>query len=386
MARYQIIDEKYRIVRLIGQGAWASVYEGVNVRINRRVAIKVLSKELFSTAGAVERFTQEAQAATRIDSKHVVGVFDLGAMDDGRPYIVMELLDGENLAVRLAQSGPLPPGRAIEIIVQVLRGLADSHAAGVMHRDIKPENVVLVPGRQGGETVKIVDFGISKLDVDTRGSLTRTQGTLGSPAYMSPEQCRGTASDHRSDLYSVGVVLFEALTGRIPHQAGSVSEMLFTIALEDAPDPRALCPSLDDDLAHIVVRALRREPADRFQTAQELEQALVGWAASRQVELDIGRSTLPQHATPSAFELPGVAHTRRQDLDLTEASRSRRGLAMTALGIGALGILTVALAVRLSGPRSVVAEVRTVQASQPSSPVLPAIAPPLSPSLAVPSV
>ncbi|HSO32686.1 MAG TPA: hypothetical protein VLT33_09220, partial [Labilithrix sp.] len=139
------------------------------------------------------------------------------------------------------------------------------------------------------------------------------------------------------------------------------------------------------DLAHIVVRSLRREPADRFQTAQELEQALVGWAASRQVDLDIGRSTLLQHATPSAFELPGVADTRRQDLELIEASRSRRRLTMTALGIGALGILTVALAVRLSGPRSVVPEVRTVLASPPSSPVLPAVASPLPASLAVPS-
>jgi serine/threonine-protein kinase len=281
----EIIDGKYRIVRFLGQGAWASVYEGINVRIQRRVAIKVLSPDLAEKDHVIERFEREAQSATRIESDHVVNVFDLGSLKDGRPYIVMELLAGDDLAKRLELTGPMKEGVAANYAVQALQGLADAHAAGVLHRDIKPDNIVLTQSKRGEEVVKIVDFGISKLQSglpQAATRLTQTNTVLGSPVYMSPEQCRGTREmDHRSDLYSLGVVLFETLTGRLPHMASSFNELLFQIALEDAPDPRTMKHDLDPGLAAIVVRALARDPKARFQSASEFRDTLVAWAEGK---------------------------------------------------------------------------------------------------------
>ncbi|HLK35234.1 MAG TPA: serine/threonine-protein kinase [Polyangiaceae bacterium] len=274
------VDGKYRIIRFLGRGAWATVYEGVNARIGRRVAIKVLSEEAIHKPGVVERFEREAQAATRIDSEHVVHVFDLGVLPDGRPYIVMELLEGEDLAHQIASRAPLPERRVVFYAIQALRGLADAHAAGVMHRDIKPDNIVLVRTKQGDEVVKIVDFGISKLHSGAQvTNMTQTNAVLGSPVYMSPEQCRSARHmDHRSDIYSLGVVLFELLTGQLPHSADTFNELMFKIALEDAKSPSSFRPDLDPELASIVVKALARDVNARFQSAVEFEDALVAWS------------------------------------------------------------------------------------------------------------
>ena len=283
LAEGDLVDSKYRIVRFIGRGAWATVYEGVNARIGRRVAIKVLSEEAIHKAGVIERFEREAQAATRIDSEHVVHVFDLGVLPDGRPYIVMELLEGEDLAHQIASHAPLPERRVVFYAIQALRGLSDAHSAGVMHRDIKPDNIVLVRTKQGDEVVKIVDFGISKLHSGAQvTNMTQTNAVLGSPVYMSPEQCRSARHmDHRSDIYSLGVVLFELLTGQLPHSADTFNELMFKIALEDAKSPSVFRPDLDPELAAIVVKALARDVNARFQSAVEFEDALVAWSKKR---------------------------------------------------------------------------------------------------------
>ncbi len=279
LADGDIVDGKYRIVRYLGQGAWATVYEGVNVRIGRRVAIKVLGEDAIHKPGVVERFEREAQSATRIESDHVVHVFDLGVLPDGRPYIVMELLEGEDLAHQIAAMAPLPERRVVFYGIQAARGLADAHAAGVMHRDVKPDNIFLVKTKAGDEVIKIVDFGISKLHSGTQvTSMTQTNAVLGSPVYMSPEQCRSARSmDHRSDIYSLGVVLFELLTGRVPHTADTFNELMFKIALEDAKSPLTIRPDIDEELGAIVVKALARDANARYQTANELEQVLVEW-------------------------------------------------------------------------------------------------------------
>lgn len=286
-----LLDEKYRIVRFIGQGAWASVYEGVNVRIHRRVAIKVLGTNLSEQPEMLERFIREAQLATSIDSPNVVGVFDLGSLRDGRPYIVMELLEGEDLGRRLEQLGTLPPELAVYYTVQALQGLSDAHAAGVIHRDIKPNNVVIVKSKHGDEIVKIVDFGVSKLGElesqlhGAKSSMTQTNALLGSPVYMSPEQCRGARNmDRRSDLYSIGVVLFECIAGQPPHVAESFNELMFKIALEDAQDIRVFTPDLDPELAVIIAKSLARQPEHRFQDAGEFQNELIAWAERRGFE------------------------------------------------------------------------------------------------------
>lgn len=286
LALDQLLDGKYRIVRLVGQGAWATVYEAINVRIQRRVAIKILNIELATQPELHGRFAREAEAATQIDSPFVVAVFDAGTLDDGRPYIVMEFLEGEDLGKRLRRLGRIPEETAASYAIHLLSGLADAHGTGILHRDIKPDNLVIVKSKQGEEVLKLVDFGISKPSVARPEMLamTRADSVLGSPVYMSPEQARGTRHmDHRSDLYSVGVVLYEVLTSELPHDADNFNELMFKVALEDAPDPRTKKPDLDPGLAEIVVKALSREPSARFQSAIEFRDALVAWGANRGV-------------------------------------------------------------------------------------------------------
>lgn len=272
------------MVRLVGQGAWATVYEAINVRIQRRVAIKILNIELATQPELHARFAREAEAATQIESPFVVTVFDAGTLVDGRPYIVMEFLEGEDLGKRLKRLGPLSEEVAANYAIHLLSGLADAHATGILHRDIKPDNLVIVKSKHGDEVLKLVDFGISKPNVARPEMLamTKADSVLGSPVYMSPEQARGTRHmDHRSDLYSVGVVLFEALTRELPHDAENFNELMFKVALEDAPDPRTKRPDLDPAMSVIVLKALARDPSARFQSAVEFRDALVMWAETR---------------------------------------------------------------------------------------------------------
>lgn len=279
-----LLDEKYRIKRLVGRGAWAVVYEATNTRIQRRVAIKVLNKDLADKPEIQARFKREASAATAIDSPYVVAMLDAGALTDGRPYIVMEFLEGENLQQRVEKEGTLSDEQAARYLVHALSGLADAHSNGVLHRDVKPENLVIVRTKTGDEIVKLVDFGISKPTQETAEAIaaTRTDVVLGSPVYMSPEQARGARHmDHRSDLYSMGVVLYEMLTGTVPHDAINVNDLMFKIALEDPPDPRSKRGDIHADLVAIVLKALAREPDSRYQSAAEFRDVISNWLEQR---------------------------------------------------------------------------------------------------------
>ncbi len=275
-----LLEGKYEIVGVVGEGAWGLVLEGINVRIRRRVAIKILKAEYASRADMVSRFEREALASTHIESPHVVQVYDAGVLADGRPYLVMEFLTGDDLGTHIRLTERLPIFTAVDLCAQVARGLAAAHAAGVFHRDMKPTNIVIARTKSGREVAKIVDFGISKLlDVSKpHVSHTQTGTVLGSPVYMSPEQARGSkATDHRSDLYSLGVVLFECLTGQPPHDGESFNALLFKIALEPAPSVRSKRPEIDEELDDIVRRLLAKQPADRVQSATELEGLLNAW-------------------------------------------------------------------------------------------------------------
>jgi serine/threonine-protein kinase len=283
-----LLEGKYEIVGVVGEGAWGLVLEGINIRIRRRVAIKILKAEYASRPEMVSRFEREALASTHIDSPHVVQVFDAGVLADGRPYLVMEFLTGDDLGTHIRLIERLPVLTAVDLCAQVARGLAAAHVAGVFHRDMKPTNIFIARTKSGREIAKIVDFGISKLlDVSTvQVSHTQTGTVLGSPVYMSPEQARGSkASDHRSDLYSLGVVLFECLTGRPPHDGESFNALLFKIALEAAPSVRSLRPEIDEELDDIVRRLLAKHPEERPQSATELEGLLDAWLKKRGVKL-----------------------------------------------------------------------------------------------------
>ena len=286
----EMLEGKYRVERVVGEGAWGEVLEATNIRIKRRVAIKILKQQYASNPAMVARFEREALASTHIESNHVVQIFDAGVLADGRPYMVMEFLVGEDLGKRIdkAPGNRIPLLEAIGFTIQAARGLAAAHQASIFHRDMKPSNIVIAKTKTGREVAKIVDFGISKLLNDQDGmSNTQTGTIMGSPVYMSPEQARGSkGTDHRSDIYSLGVVLYESVTGRTPFVADSFNELLFKIALEEAPTPKSLRPEIDEELNEIIMKAIARDPDHRFQKAEELEDALVG-LMQKSGEIDI---------------------------------------------------------------------------------------------------
>ncbi len=277
----EIIDDKYRIVRLLGEGGMGAVYEGENTRIHRRVAIKVLHASVAGMADAVARFEREAQAAGRIGSDHIVEVLDLGTLASGDRYMVMEFMDGDTLSQRIRQRGRLAPTEVLPLMQQLLDALGAAHNAGIVHRDLKPDNVFLLRSRRGNaDFVKLLDFGISKFGSGPSAlSMTRTGAVMGTPYYMAPEQARGAKDlDARVDLYAVGVILYEALTGQVPFSADTFNELLFKIVLEKPRPLEELVPEIDPGFVAIVSRAMARERDDRFQTAEALQVALEQWA------------------------------------------------------------------------------------------------------------
>src|SRR5262245_17344427 len=279
-----IIDGKYRIVRLIGEGGMGAVYEGENTRIHRRVAIKVLHAGVAEQGEAVARFEREAQAAGRIGSEHIVEVLDLGTLPNGDRYLVMEYLDGEGLGGRIKTRGRMSAQELAPIAHQLMEGLGAAHGAGIIHRDLKTDNVFLLRSRGGkADFVKLLDFGISKfsqLSGDSGFSMTRTGAVMGTPYYMAPEQAKGSRElDHRVDIYATGVILYEALTGQVPFNADTFNELLFKIVLEEPRPLEQIDPTIDAGFAAIVAKAMAREPALRFQSANEMQNALAMWGS-----------------------------------------------------------------------------------------------------------
>ena len=273
----QVIDGKYRVVRVIGEGGMGTVYEGENLRIGRKVAIKVLNADSAHAPDIRRRFEREAKVSARIGSPHVCDVLDLGDLPDGQCYLVMEYLEGEGLDVVL-ERGPLGPDDVTVIAYQLLEGLKAMHEVGIVHRYLKPANVFL--SHSGGATlVKILDFGVSKFqEGHVDGHMTQTGAVLGTPLYMSPEQARGNREiDGRSDIYSVGVILYRALSGRLPFEGDNYPQLLFKIALEAPPPLAQVAPGLDADLGALVEHAMAKDPAARHQTAVDLQDAIVAW-------------------------------------------------------------------------------------------------------------
>ncbi len=299
-----IIEGKYRIVRLIGEGGMGAVYEGENVRIHRTVAIKVLHAGVAENEDAVQRFEREAQAAGRIGSEHICEVLDLGNLPSGDRFMVMEFMDGVDLSARIQEKGRLTAAETYAVAIQILEGLKSAHAAGIIHRDLKPDNVYLLKSRAGTEDfVKILDFGISKfsaLSGESGFSMTRTGAVMGTPYYMSPEQAKGAKGmDARADLYSVGVILYECLTGQVPFNADTFNELLFKIVLETPPPLETLVADIDPNFASLVTKAMAREPAHRFASAQEFREALDEWAKT-----GVGTAVHPAAGAPGAHPTP----------------------------------------------------------------------------------
>ncbi len=294
----------YRVVAELGKGGMGVVYRAEHVQLGRAAALKMLLPQFSSDSGIVQRFFNEARAASAIDHPGIVAIYDFGTHRDGRAYIAMEMLKGESLEHRL-QRGPVTPTDGATILAQTAAALGAAHQRGIVHRDLKPDNIFLTPNElvPGGIQVKLLDFGIAKLaDEKTAGFKTQTGALMGTPAYMSPEQCMGKADlDHRTDLYSLGCILFHVLCGRPPFTSDQGTGMMIAAHIRDAaPDPRTIDPAVPPALAQIALRCLEKEPAARFQSAGELRNALVGAGANAPLSKPPGAPAAEQYAATLA--------------------------------------------------------------------------------------
>jgi serine/threonine-protein kinase len=282
----EVIDAKYRCERLIGVGGMGAVLHATHLLRKAPVALKFMNPDIVGQASHVERFINEAVAASRIDSEHVVKIFDVGQLPDGTPFLVMEYLEGSDLSEVLARDGE--PGlssipRCLHFAVQALRGLQLAHDSGIIHRDMKPSNCFVIEKEGDPDFVKLLDFGISKLQQPDDIKLTQTNSMLGTPLYMPPEQARSAKLvDHRSDLYAVGVILYELLSGQPPFNSDSTfADLLLKIAMGEPEPLTDLRPDVPPELAAIVRRAFARDPNDRYTSAFELSEALAPWCDDR---------------------------------------------------------------------------------------------------------
>jgi serine/threonine-protein kinase len=334
----EVLDGRYALVRLIGEGGMGQVYEGRHLVTGRRVAVKFLLDTLSGNAEAVGRFYREARAATAIGSDNICQVLDMRPPEQGQPYLVLEYLDGEPLADRLAREACLTIPDALDIMVQVLEALQAAHNAGIVHRDIKPENIFLITRRGRRPAVKLLDFGISKFTESGREnlSLTRTGSVLGTPYYMSPEQARGDRSiGPLSDIYSTGVILYEALTGAVPFDAEAFSALVVKIVSASPEHPSDRRADLPRGLGDIVLKGFAREEGGRFQSAAEFAQALRQVALAHEILVPFDEPTpTSQVARIAVPSQPGVSRQTGTPMvwEQQEPPKSRRGLIGALIG------------------------------------------------------
>jgi serine/threonine protein kinase len=296
----QLLDGSYEVLRVIGEGGMGKVYEARHTRLHtKRFAVKLLHQELARQPDVVTRFQREAEAASVLTHPNVVGVYDVNTSADGRPYIVAELLQGEDLGSYLDRLGKLHTAEAVHIVRQVCHALGAAHAHGIVHRDVKPENVFLA-GPTG--TVKVLDFGISKV-LETSDGLTKTGTVMGTPDYMAPEQARGDRVDSRADIYAVGAILYRALTGRKPFEGNDAMAILTAVLTQEPVRPSTLEPKIPLSLELVVQQTMAKMPNERFATMDALEQALAPFDA---VDAHMPAVTLKSIPDPNVQSAPST--------------------------------------------------------------------------------
>jgi serine/threonine protein kinase len=274
-----LVAEKYRVEHAVGRGGMGIVVAARHVELDERVAVKFLVPEALSDPEAVSRFEREVRAEFRLKSEYVARVHDAGRLPNGNPYKVLEYLEGEDLAARVAREGPLPIAAAVRFVLQASLAVAEAHALGIIHRDLKPANLFVVTRRDGVETVKVLDFGVLKRMPEsghgTEPHMTRPGSLVGTPLYMSPEQLQSAADvDARTDVWSLGATLFELLSGRPPFQGNGYAQVI-TSVLDAAPPPlRSLRPEVSLELEQVVTRCLEKQPESRYDSVAELALAL----------------------------------------------------------------------------------------------------------------
>ncbi|WP_089967608.1 Stk1 family PASTA domain-containing Ser/Thr kinase [Lihuaxuella thermophila] len=299
---------RYEIVSRVGGGGMAVVYKAKDLLLNRFVAIKILSESLSNDSEFIRRFSREAQAAASLSHPNIVNVYDVGR-DGYTHYIVMELVEGPTLKQYIQERGPLPVEEAANIAVQICDGLAHAHDNQIVHRDIKPHNILLGPNGR----VKVTDFGIAR--AASSSTITQTGSVMGSVHYFSPEQARGGVIGEKSDIYSLGIVFYEMLTGHLPFDGDSAISIALKHLQDPVEDPRELNPEIPDNVAEIVLRALEKDPSMRYSSARAMMQDIVyavrldrrleaNWGNHRQPQQDFSYQTIPLGADDETGKIP----------------------------------------------------------------------------------
>lgn len=311
----RMIADKYRLDRLLGRGGMGAVYEGTHVDLERPVAVKLLLPDFTADPEALERFRREARAAARLNHPNVADTYDYGSLPEGGAYIVMELIAGETLRERMDAAGQLPFGEAIQIARQVTSGVEAAHRSGITHRDLKPSNIILTRDHDGRMLAKVVDFSVAKLKEGTTSgaALTATGSLIGTPRYMAPEQCADNKTDARSDIYSLGIILYEMLAGRAPFE-GPTTTAIAIKHIQETPTPvEKLRPDTPVSLRELIAQSLAKSPSERPQTAQEfaarLDEAARELPAS---ELDAKPLPVADKASDQASAQGQVSETNPQ--------------------------------------------------------------------------
>jgi serine/threonine-protein kinase len=350
---------KYRVESVLGRGGMGVVLLVEHIELGQKMAIKLMTPGVIEDQQAVARFLREARSAAALQSEHVVRIFDVGTLESGSPYMVMELLRGDDLSTVLLNSGRLEIREAVDYVLQACHAIAEAHAMGIVHRDLKPSNLFLARRSDGSPLVKVLDFGISKaMDADAgnpfSANLTATSAVMGSPLYMSPEQVRNAKQvDARADIWSLGVILHELLTGSPAFQADTLPGICAAIIADDPPLLRSLRPDAPAELEAVVARCLEKSVRSRFQTTRDLMLALRGFASSA---LRMNISAMPIAPTmkeagissrdpqPASMDAASSGRAVRSE-DLTKVAPSQG-----AVVPGAVSIATAGVAVGSSSP------------------------------------
>jgi serine/threonine-protein kinase len=346
---------KWRVERVLGIGGMGVVVAARHVQLDQRVAVKFLLPAARKDPEVMTRFAREAKAAAKLAGPHVARVLDVGTLDEGSPYMVMEYLEGTDLARVIRERGALPVREAVDHVVDACDALAEAHALGIVHRDVKPANMFLARQPDGTNLVKVIDFGISKL-ADADGGITRTTAVIGSPLYMSPEQLAATrTADARSDVWSLGVTLYELLTGAPPFRGETIAQLVASALHREPPPPSTVRPEIPRELDLAVMKCLRKDAGKRYPGVAALATALAPFGGERAAMIASRATRVTQalavtaNATAAvADSIPAGSRTVERSWSLTGARTStRRGVlrALSALvaGVAIAGVGILAL-------------------------------------------